>query len=249
MPPTALGAELRPGFTAHVPTPFGRVAVTVSSEDIDPRTSKFTIPPEAAGKYRETAIEQGSEAARRRARMTRARVLPFRSPDAAIREYMANNGLYQNLDLAPDVDTIMEWASRQEVRKGKRHVTLGNTPQGMRLLRMWRAGPRTGTKAVLRYLFGKARRWDQVPWARVDEFERFLAAAIGRNALAHGRTVDTTITWRPEQVGTGSLPTPAEFDRLSPEIRDPVRRAYDAKRFADAVTRSNSALKLSLIHI
>ncbi|MCY1062151.1 methyltransferase [Nannocystis sp. SCPEA4] len=241
--PSMLGAELRRGYVAEVLTSDGRVPVFVDANDIDPRLSRFVVPAEHAAKYRLAATEQAADERRRRSQKTRTRVLPFRSTKAAVGEYMRNNGLYHSLNFAPDVETISEWLSRQEVRRGKRHVGLDQTDAGKRLKRLWRAGPKSGTTAVLQYLFGKARRWDQVAWDRVTEFERYLAAAIGRNALERGKAADITITWRPEQISSGDLPSPSEYGRLAPELQEPVKQAYDAERFKDAVARSMKALQ------
>ncbi|MCY0985775.1 class I SAM-dependent methyltransferase [Nannocystis sp. ILAH1] len=238
-----LGAELRRGYMAEVPTPHGRVTVYVDPDDIDPRLSRFVVPAERAPKYLRAATEQAADQQRRRSHKTRTRVLPFRSTRNAVQEYMRNNGLYHSLNYAPDVETITEWMSRQEVKRGKRHVGLDQTEAGKRLKRLWRAGPKSGTTALLQYLFGKARRWDQVPWDRVTEFERYLGAAIGRNALDRGKTADITVTWRPEQISSGDLPSPSEYGRLAPELQEPVKNAYDAERFKDAVSRSTKALK------
>lgn len=229
-----------------VPTREGRIAVPVQASDVDPRTRRGRLLAGRAGHYQEIAAGIADEIHRERANTASFAGERFDDIGQAVEQYMAHNGLYHHIEAVADVAPLEEWMSRVEVRVGRaKHASpLNKAPAGRRLAEAWTAGPTSGARAALRYIFGqgKGRRWDAVPWRMVDELERLLRRAAEGEARRRGTTWDLTVGWRPSTLRWGDLPPEGEYGRLSDADRAQVTRQFHAATFAEAARRAREYL-------
>lgn len=245
--PDLPGATVTGRLVIPVPTQIGRLSVPVAPEDVDPRTQSFRLLDGRAVHYHQQAEDNAGRIAANATAMQRwAGGERFASVAAAVAEYMTRNGLYEHIEVVADLDPVNEWMGRVEVRAGRKAIkALRDTPAGRRIAEAWAQGPRAGARVALGYIFGqgKARKWDAIPWRMVDDLERLLRRAAGKEAQRLGRTWDLSSSWRPATLRRGELPDGAQFADLSDADRAMVTQHHHAEVFREAAATTLDLLK------
>jgi len=246
IPPDLPGATVTGRLVLPVKTDVGRLAVPVSLEDVDPATQTFRLLDGRADTYQRQAEEDARRVAANAADMKRwSGGERFATVAGAVAEYLTRNGLYEHIEAVADLDPVTEWMSRVEVRSGKSTKALRDTPAGRRIADAWRQGPRAGVRVALAYIFGqgKARQWSAIPWRMVDDLERLLRRAAGKEAARLGRSWDLSIGWRPATLRRGELPDGKDFADLSDADRAMVTQHHHAKTFHEAAQATTDLLQ------
>lgn len=227
--------------------------VEVDREDLDPSKDTFGVAKETYKKYRGLAQTKASRRERDLRRMPTfeeddelripgARAT-FRSPDLAVDEFLSRNPSLWNLAWADVGDPVEDWMDRTEVRVRAKYRALDETRRGREILELFRTGQNDqGFRELLAYLFGQAkgRRWENVPWGKIEDLVEIFAESARREADRMGATDFLsagipTIVWMPPATGFHE-PTPAFTEQLDERGRAYYRR-YEASQHLYELSR------------
>ncbi len=110
--------------------------------------------------------------------------------------------LFESVDL---LDVTRDFMDRIEVRSGKGHKRLADTPRGDEILGGGGRGHVAVAREMLTYLMGQAggsRRWRDVPWTLVDSYVDMIAVTMQEEAKRQGRAAPGRgLTWYPLSSG------------------------------------------------
>lgn len=229
--------------------------VEVDREDLDPAKDTFGVSKETYDKYRRIA---GAQARQRDRELRRApsfepdaelRVpgspATFRSASSAASEFVERNPSLWNLGWADVADQIEDWMDRTEIRiRGGKYRALDETRRGREILSLFRSGRNDqGLSELLAYLFGQAkgRRYENVPWSKIEGLVDVLAEAARREADRVGSTDFLsagipTITWMPPATGFHAA-TPEYVEQLDERGRVYYRRYEASQHLYDLAER------------
>lgn len=238
--------DVATGSSAHPSEPgtlsTGRVLATVDGEvveidredllgrgtDADPRKRTYRFDEESPADYEAQAKAKKADRKKRpkksKGAVPKGPRKTFDSASKAAALFYDNNAAF--FDHIPDPwDGLRDWMDGLEVRVGKGHRKLAQTPAGKRIL-----GNRHASQAIrsaLAYLFGgaKGRRWEAVPWDQVDR----LGEALESYFQAPSDGGQPGLTWRPF---TGTVRV-EDLDAMSPEQRDAIRRQEAVKEIGE----------------
>lgn len=221
--------------------------IEIDREDLDPAKDTFGVARETFDRYRDAATAQAQARARELKRMptfdrdeelripgTRA---TFRAPDEAADQFISHNSSLWDLGWADVADQVEDWMDRTEIRvRGGKYKALDETHRGREILELFHTGRNDqGFRELLAYLFGQAkgRRWDDVPWSKIEDLVDVFAENARREADRVGSTSFLpagipTITWMPP--ATGFHASTSEYvEQLDERGREYYRR-YDASQ-------------------
>ena len=234
--------------------------IEVDREDLDPAKDTYGVAKETYPRYRDIAAAQAKAKARELKRMpTFSRGQELRIPGARATFSSAKSAADQFLSYNPSLwalgwadvgDYVEDWMDRTEVRvRGRRFAALNRTRRGQELLDLFRRGQNdAGMKQMLAYLFGQARgrRWDDVPWDKVDSLVEIFAEAARREADRIGDSDFLTagvphIAWLPPAMG--GAPTPEFVQSLTLKGQEYFQRHEASQRLYDLADRLDGLLR------
>ncbi len=171
----------------------------------------------------------------------------FRSPDAAVREFVARNGWFfdsEAFDGGDYHDPIREWLDGIDSAHGRKHVRAVDARVGKRILAERQGAPMV--RAALRYAFGRARgrRWRNVAWRDVDALLEAIQAQLEADVERTGVPAPAG-QWN-YPLGSGLLERDALYDQavdeLGPRRARALLRWLTAQDLHDLVERGRAAL-------
>lgn len=232
----ATGRPAKPSEPGTVAT--GRIVAEVDGESVevdpedlvgfgsteDPRDRKYEYDAESPADYPGQARAMKAKRKKAQNKPPKARRVrkTFASAPAAAKIFYDNNASFFD-SVADPWDGLRDWMDGIEVRSGKGHKKLAQTPAGKRIL-----GERHAAAAIRRalaYLFGKAkRRWGHVPWSQVERLEAALVPYVEQRDGAQ-----PGLTWRPF---TGEV-KPADLHEMSGPELEAVRLQESAAELGE----------------
>lgn len=189
--------------------------LAIDPEDLDPARDTFGIDPATTKGLRERSRSQARgrepKPMRRDADLDLGRAgasTTFASGRAAADAFMRNNASFFDHPLFESTDPLditRDFMDGIEVRSGKGHKRLADTPRGDEILGGGGRGHSAVAREMLVYLMGQAggsRRWRDVPWMLVDSYVDRIAVAMQEEAKRQGRAAPSRgLTWYPLSSG------------------------------------------------
>lgn len=207
------------------------VLVPVDREYVNPKGASFPVDPDAGPELDRAAKRLLERQATRRPKGVR---VSFKSPKQAAETLYSNNPFYAEAAEADSTDAITEWMDFT-VKHGRGRTKFARTRTGKAIANALRTRPTHAIKLALQWIIGQSRgrRWSDVDWRSVDEFNSALREAWerGRDSsayLAKGWTSGGGLSWYPATSGRKSASgTATEAERQV------VRTSQEAGQLAE----------------
>lgn len=207
------------------------VLVVVDREYVNPKGASFPVDRDADPEL-ERAAKRLLE--RRKSKRPKGVRTTFRGSKQAAEILYSNNPFYAEAAEADPTDAVVEWMDFT-VKRGRGRSKFANTRTGKTIAAALQTRPTHAIKLALQWIVGQSRtrRWSEVDWRAVDEFNAALREAWerGRDSgayLAKGWTSGGGMSWYPATSGRmrpGDTATGAE--------REVVRTSQEAGQLAE----------------